>query len=114
MGTLPKFYEDISLNVTADKSNKNFHLVSRRLFIAEVFLKHFSIETNKVNCGMVALVMVMVVMLVLVEIEKRKHKRWKKEVCACIRCSPLSVWFASIRVMNILLLSYGYHLTIMK
>ena len=91
MGTLPKFYEDISLNVTADKSHKNFHLVSRRLFIAEVLLKHFSIETNKVNCGMVALVMVMVVMLVLVEIEKRKHKRWKKEVCACIRCSPLSV-----------------------
>ena len=46
MGTLLKFYEDISLNVTADKSHKNFHLiVPNSLFTAEVFKKQFSIET---------------------------------------------------------------------
>ena len=46
MGTLLKFYEDISLNVTADKSHKNFHLiVPNSLFTAEVFKKLFSIET---------------------------------------------------------------------
>ena len=48
MGTLLKFYEDISLNVTADKSHKNFHLiVPNSLFTAEVFKKQFSIETFK-------------------------------------------------------------------
>ena len=39
MGTLLKFYEDISLNVTADKSHKNFHLVSRRVSLLLRFLE---------------------------------------------------------------------------
>ena len=39
MGTLLKFYEDISLNVTADKSHKNFHLVSQRVSLLLRFLE---------------------------------------------------------------------------
>ena len=39
MGTLLKFYEDISLNVSADKSHKNFHLVSQRVSLLLRFLE---------------------------------------------------------------------------